>query len=424
MGLRASVLRTIRGKAYRVVLACLTLLNATLILLQSDYAARHTGDEMQPRSAHHFGALVFAFAAMFFVDIVVRIVAEGALFFYFKRNCLDFVVVVCMAADVILLCAGDSQKAWLILVPLLRLVRFLRIVTMLSTFASFRDMRVSFGMLCDCLTPLLSFSAIMVVFCAMFGILFTDGTTVYLASYGVDEELTTYFGGVLITMCTLFQAITGGVDWEQPAGSLAKLSSAYVVAFYVYIALSMLVMLNIVSAIFIDSSLQRSKNDRDFIVQQELSGKRHFKEQMHDLFSKLDKEGTGKIYLRELRKYIEDPKTNAYFRAIDLNPIRVHKMFLLMDTDGSGDVDRHEFLDGCERLRGDAKELDLAILEYELRDGMTRLSSAVDQMNGLTLELGDFIDERLNEEPKLREPSVGTRVGSQPDSDTRYIVPE
>merc|ERR1712113_79985 len=62
-----------------------------------------------------------------------------------------------------------------------------------------------------------------------------------------------------------------------------------------------------------------------------------------------------------------DPNVTAYFRAIDLKIYKVRRLFQLMDVDKSGSIDRSEFEKGCDRLRGDATQLDQGILQYQLK---------------------------------------------------------
>merc|ERR1712083_153277 len=83
------------------------------------------------------------------------------------------------------------------------------------------------------------------------------------------------------------------------------------------------------------------------------------------------------------------PNKNAYFRGIDLNVFKVRKLFRLMDTDRSGDISRREFIQGCNRLRGEAKELDLAILQGEVN----RVSMDIGNVSKLICRLGEHIDD-------------------------------
>merc|ERR1719203_547626 len=86
---------------------------------------------------------------------------------------------------------------------------------------------------------------------------------------------------------------------------------------------------------------------------------------MDKVFDQLDPDRSGTIRLHELQAHIMNPKVNAYLRAIDLNVFKVSKLFQLMDKNNSGDIDKKEFTQGCAQLRGEAKELDVAILQHE-----------------------------------------------------------
>jgi len=56
-----------------------------------------------------------------------------------------------------------------------------------------------------------------------------------------------------------------------------------------------------------------------------------------------------------------------YFRLIDVDPKEAEGLFKLLDLDESGEVDYEEFLNGCLRLRGNAKAIDLVTVMIESR---------------------------------------------------------
>merc|ERR1712228_1137528 len=156
--------------------------------------------------------------------------------------------------------------------------------------------------------PLVTFSLIMSAVFMVFGILFTAGATAHMRSNGEDHVLSHYYGGLFKSMATLFMSISGGIDWENAVLPLSKLSRFYSVVFYCYLSFSIFAMLNVVSAIFIDNTMQRSKNDRDFVVQTEMEGKRDFMNAMDKVFDELDQDHSGTIRLHELQGHIMDPQ--------------------------------------------------------------------------------------------------------------------
>merc|ERR1719254_193366 len=88
---------------------------------------------------------------------------------------------------------------------------------------------------------------------------------------------------------------------------------------------------------------------------------------MEQIFDELDADGSGSIGLDELEERMEDPHMTAYFSSLSLDIKQVRKLFHLMDLDKSGQIDKEEFISGCFSLKGQAKNLDVAILLQETR---------------------------------------------------------
>merc|ERR1740123_1197015 len=120
------------------------------------------------------------------------------------------------------------------------------------------------------------------------------------------QELLRYFGGLFTTMASLYQAISGGEDWSNVLKPLVVLGGAYQCVFYMFITFSMFAMLNVVTSVFVDSTMQRSQNDREFVVDSELAGKRQFIELMKAVFEELDIAGSGKIEISMLEEHMNN----------------------------------------------------------------------------------------------------------------------
>mmetsp|Transcript_37819 Transcript_37819/g.70069 ORF Transcript_37819/g.70069 Transcript_37819/m.70069 type:complete len:112 (+) Transcript_37819:2-337(+) len=64
--------------------------------------------------------------------------------------------------------------------------------------------------------------------------------------------------------------------------------------------------------------------------------------------------------------FLADPSVYTYLEALDINLTDARTLFQLLDTDLSGAVDIDEFCDGCLRLKGSAKALDIHCVITEL----------------------------------------------------------
>jgi len=366
---RARLLRFVFSPWYEMANGAAIIINAFLIAWETQYSA-----ERVPAIAHedYFDVFMLFFCAVFTCDVFLRVLAQGSLFFItteYKWNWFDVVVVIGSNVEVIAYLT-DNRDDWFSkysLLRVLRLVRVVRFVRALRSFVFFRDLRITVSVLCGSLMPMLPFVVIMTMILMTFGILFTDGASDYMVSHGVDSQLMKYYGSLYVTMATLFKAISGGIDWEVAAEPLGNMNAVYSVAFYGYMMFSVFALLNVVNAMFIDTTLQRSRQDRDFVVQTDQDGKRKFLDVMERLFTELDHDGTGTVSVSELYDRLQEPKISAYFKAIDLKVYKVKRLFQLLDSDKSGAIDHMEFKKGCDRLRGDASALDQALLHYQMK---------------------------------------------------------
>jgi hypothetical protein len=378
---------------YEVGAALMIVLNASVVAWEAQYAAEKAALGLDGKTIY-FQAFGLLFCFIFAVDLLFRLIAQGLLVFFLSEerwwNLIDTVVVLNFLVDVILEATdADSSRVHFSLLRVIRLLRVVRVLRVLRNFSYMRDMRIMVSMLCGAVVPLTWIIIIMFSVCMTFAIFFTDASATYLRSRSESQDpgladLKHYFGDLPRSIASLYMSITGGVDWELVANSLSLISGWYVVAFYAFIAFSTFAMLNVISAIFIDTTIQRSKNDRDFVIQTEMEGKRDFIRTMDFLFLELDQDGSGEISLEELQSHMLVPKVEAYFKALDLDVSKAKKLFKLMDSDNSGTISREEFIVGASRLRGEAKELDVAILQYEIKG-----------IKSLVVTLGLHLDEHF-----------------------------
>merc|ERR1719229_609416 len=106
------------------------------------------------------------------------------------------------------------------------------------------------------------------------------------------EELRSYFGTLTDSTVSLYMAMSGGVDWGDVYEALRPMSSEYRYAFLVFITFAILALLNVVTAVFVDATMQRSQTDRELLVQQEMEQKVEFVRTVQRVFEELDSDGS------------------------------------------------------------------------------------------------------------------------------------
>merc|ERR1712014_241027 len=95
--------------------------------------------------------------------------------------------------------------------------------------------------------------------------------------------------------------------------------------------------------------------------------KEKFQQSMKELFHEIDIEDSGAISLDQFVELVHDPRAVAFFTALELDISEAKTLFRLLDLDHSGRVDTDEFLTGCEKLKGGARTVDLAVVQRQVQ---------------------------------------------------------
>merc|ERR1711870_43656 len=96
-------------------------------------------------------------------------------------------------------------------------------------------------------------------------------------------------------------------------------------------------------------------------------------------FHEADTDKSGMLSWEEFSEHLQDDKVKAYFQALELDVSQARGLFKLLDIDGNNQVGLNEFLDGCMRLKGQAKSIDVNMLLYENRRLMRKIGEILDK---------------------------------------------
>jgi len=180
------------------------------------------------------------------------------------------------------------------------------------------------------------------------------------------EQLREFFGTLDVTVLTLFKGLFGGDDWGPFYDSLEPLPFYLRYGFLIYICFNFIAVFNIVAAAFIKVAFNKSESDRALLIQKEKRSKTAYKNTMERVFNKLD-DGDGKISLSQLADHLKSPNVAAHFSILGIDTREVGTFVKLLDEDGSADINKEEFIFGCMHLKGNARSLDVAMLQRNVK---------------------------------------------------------
>ena len=59
---------------------------------------------------------------------------------------------------------------------------------------------------------------------------------------------------------------------------------------------------------------------------------------------------------------MQDERVKAYFKSLDLDTSEARALFVLLDLEETDEVPIEKFIEGCMRMRGDAKSIDVNMM--------------------------------------------------------------
>eukprot|EP00927_Polykrikos_kofoidii_P029221 TRINITY_DN252_c0_g2_i7.p1 TRINITY_DN252_c0_g2~~TRINITY_DN252_c0_g2_i7.p1 ORF type:complete len:657 (-),score=106.93 TRINITY_DN252_c0_g2_i7:88-2058(-) len=311
------------------------------------------------------------FSIFFFMELALRLVAEGVGFFLSEErawNMFDFVLVATSLVWIVI--DFLSTTGAITYVQSLRLVRLLRTLRVLRLIQAFRMLRLMV------LSVIKSFWTVGWAFVLLFlfittvSVVLMQGIVVFIDEHTVvsEEHLRTleqHFTGFGSTSLSLFMAVTGGVDYWDLAAPLFNIDSRLGIVFVAYVALMSIGILNIITGIFVQVAGALAAQDRVILTESQLSADQTLMRTLMKLFPELDKDGSDMITLEEFEACASDPHNAAYFTALGLDITKSKRFFNLIDQDGSGQLTVEEFVMGCMRLKGHSKVIDFETLASE-----------------------------------------------------------
>jgi len=349
-----------------------------------------------------YDVIEMLFLCWFTAELSLKILAEDIHVFLGRDrmwNFLDLFLVLTSIMQVVVDRSSEATSSFpnLSLIRNVRLFRVIRILRIIRVVRVCQSLRVMIFAILRSLDALVWVLAVLFFFMYMFAMLF-----MYSAEKEFDDHLEscplseclaleeppecttvcarltwleTHFGTLQRVIVTLFQSITGGLDWGEVYDIWMEIGWILGAAFIVYIYFMVFLVLNVVIGTVVDVTSGVSKRDHDSVVAEEMSKLKEYTRDIKDFFETADKDKSGQLSYDEFSKYLQEDKVKAYFRALDLDSRQAHVLFTLLDCNESGEVGYSEFLDGCLRLKGEARNLDMNLVIYQLQHLLQRMQA-------------------------------------------------
>ncbi|CAJ1441097.1 unnamed protein product [Effrenium voratum] len=325
----------------------------------------------------------------FFVELMLRLWCYKSKFFCGEEqgwNLFDAFLVCASVVDVLLTYSRAAMSP--ALAGSMKMLKLFRIMRVFRVFRFFRQLANWAMMIMDSLKSLFGALILLGIIVYVFAVSLSMNLSDWLiaqemagTNHELKEQLEVWFGSLGKTVYTLMLSILGGVSWHQVCDLLFEIDdnlSAGLLLFY--IMFTIFSVLNVITGVFVDSAIQTTNSQRDIQIERELELKDSFLRSLKDFFEALDTDGNGSIHLEEIRIMLQDPTLAAYFAVLGFDEVNAHQIFHLLDDDESGEVSIQEFLDGCAKLKGAARSIDVHAIMHQCRALHRELNFVANQL--------------------------------------------
>jgi len=166
---------------------------------------------------------------------------------------------------------------------------------------------------------------------------------------------------------------------------------AFYLAFLAYIIFFLIAVLNTLTGIFLDAACQNASNDQQMVITEELRKKSTYVKRFTELWDRLDEDQSGDITLEELEHHLKSPELIAFMSNLDIDINDIVQFFDALSDGGKITVDPEIFVEGCLKLKGLARSVDLfGLIQMFKQEGLQqslRVNQCLAEINEVRRQL-------------------------------------
>ncbi|CAL1151665.1 unnamed protein product [Cladocopium goreaui] len=198
------------------------------------------------------------------------------------------------------------------------------------------------------------------------------------------EMLVEATGSLSSWMYTLIQVLTLD-SWNAIARPLQRYVAGSWAFFYCYVAVAVIVFMNLVTAVIVENALSHSKQDEETLLAQKDSEQKSLLKTFRCLFEVMDEDDSGTLTLEEFQGAFETKEVATKLKLLGFKEEDCQVIFNLLD-EGDGCLTIDEFFEGLQEMKGPAQAKQVFMVRKR-----------VEQIWNLLLQFSHEVDQDLND---------------------------
>lgn len=191
-------------------------------------------------------------------------------------------------------------------------------------------------------------------------------------------------GSLSSWMYTLIQVLTLD-SWNAIARPLQRYVAGSWAFFYCYVAVAVIVFMNLVTAVIVENALSHSKQDEETLLAQKDQEQKSLLKTFRCLFEVMDEDDSGTLTLEEFQGAFETKEVATKLKLLGFKEEDCQVIFNLLD-EGDGCLTIDEFFEGLQEMKGPAQAKQVFMVRKR-----------VEQIWNLLLQFSHEVDQDLND---------------------------
>jgi len=401
------------------------LLNAAFIGITAEYQITHLGEPIPVA----FRWAEWSFYGFYLVELILKLFVLRQLFFCGEDwiwNIFDAFLVLLAIYDVVMYFIEDltgSSGMNVTFMRLLRLLKMLKMLRVVRVMRFFRELRLMVYSISRSVRSLLWAVAMLILIMYIFALCFMQAATNYISTepYGIiPQELEVAIFAQWLTvpesLLSLFMAITGGDDWGNFLTTCTAFGYFYHYLFIFYIMFQTIAVLNVLTGIFVDASMDAAQDDEDNVIHEATQQNAWTQDTLQQLF--FGRDSHQELSSEEFLELLSHEELQAYLKSLDIDVAEVGEMFKELDMDNDGYVDSQELREGLMKMKGSARSIDMVALYHDCK----KYSCQLDVFMGFVQDYLGVIQSELKKRLSRDPADTKLPVGNSPKEETNGRV--
>jgi len=326
------------------------------------------------------------FNLAFTCELACRYVTHGFRFLCGPESTwarFDTVIVSLGIIETLILLMGVGSSVNPGIVRAVRMLKIARVLRVMRAVNGFRGLRILiFSIIHSCYNGvwvLLVLAISLWSTATVFTLAYLDVTAGETQSEPLDPDLKTYFGSMSRSIYTLFASVFGGIDWDVAVTPLRSIKPGWplITVFVFFVSSQYLCLVNVIMGVFCQGAMESAYKDHDMKMAELVSNKQQYVHELETLWAELDKDASGTLSLDEWEDALADESVRLYLEGLGISVSDAWSLFTLLEDPVTGVLRPDTFLEGCLKLNGSAKSVDVAALEKTVKEDIQDIFTAI-----------------------------------------------